>query len=275
MICWQNNKLKINTLLTIKTTKKMTNLALIAYIERETKERGLKSKSWKEVVDTIILPKMAGRENRECINDKFMLLMAFHSYDVMLESVQMHSVLQQVALQRLSKGAVLHDYVDELIPLPKEYSVYSSVHDKSHVMTEGCYEYIMSNAFEACFRDERNKKHAQEIAFGLIHYISPQGDIAWKYIFPKEFKCRGINLYTKATYLVEKHCDFETIFSHYAQEEQWQKHKLWFAQNYSKIKWSEFFKRTNALSGNFLKRFFQRQKIKRNLYKLSLPVASY
>ena len=252
----------------------MNNPNLVAYIERETKERNLANKPWKEVVDNIILPKMAGKSNRWCINDKFMLLMALHYYDVMLESISLYSTLQQIALQRLSCGAVRHEYVSDAKPLPKEYHEYSSVHDEAHVMTEGCYEYIMSGAFEWCFRDERNKHHAQEIAFGLIHHISPQGDIAWNYTFPEALKCRGINLYTKMTYLVEKHCDFDTLFEHYAQENEWKKHRIWLANNYQKIDWTKFFERTKTLSGNFVKRFFTKREIQRELYRLSLPAAS-
>lgn len=255
----------------------MNNPNLISYIESKTGERNLRSKTLEEVVNTIVLPKMVGGPKREFIGDAFMHLMREHYYSIRIEckDLKLYQALQQLALQRLTRGAVEHDYVEATRPLPNEYFQYSAVHDAPYPMTEGCCDYILSDAFEATFYDDANKHHAEEIAFGIIRHTLPNGSIDPSWNLPEKFRVRGQNFYSKATYLVEKYSTFETIFDHYAQPSEWQKHKCWFANNYQKIDWDMFFERTKTLSGNWVKRFFMKREIKRKLYRLSLPVASY
>ena len=70
------------------------------YIAYTAGVHDLKSMTWKQIVDQVVLPKMAGKEHRWCINDRFMNLMALYHYDMMLKDRELFTVLQQIALQR-------------------------------------------------------------------------------------------------------------------------------------------------------------------------------
>ena len=163
------------------------------YIAYTAGVHDLKSMTWKQIVDQVVLPKMAGKEHRRYINDKFMQLMAQYHYDMMLKDRELLTVLQQIALQRISRGAVPHISI-EVKPLPHEFRVYSSVFDKAHLMTQGCYNFIMSGAMELAVKDPATREHTLEIMFGLIRHISPQGKVEWPYVMPEEFKAKGLEL---------------------------------------------------------------------------------
>lgn len=246
---------------------------LILQIEKETGVTNLDKMSWHDIIDNVILPKMAGLvQNRWAISDIFMHFVANNAYDIYLIDKQKASILYEIALQRLSCGAVLHESTTWLETLPKKYWDYSSKWDETHVMTSGCYNFILK-AMEMCLKDEETKDHAQKILFGLLKHISPNGEVSHCYYHLADFKPKATELYFHAERLVEEYVSFEELYRNYAQPAQWQKHKLWFSQHYEKLDWKKFFVDTACLSGNFIQRIKQRQSIKKELKKLALPVA--
>ena len=258
---------------------------LIEYIERETGIHGLQNKSWNSIVENAVLPIMAGGSERDYIGDKFMTFMSIYYYDIMLKNYSIYSILQQLALQRLLNGAVLHDDDYEyhhdkgifpkhgMMSLPTTYMRYSSIFDEPQVMTQGCYDYIMSSAFDEAFKDKSNKDFAMEVAFRLINNISSQGKVDQAFNIGPDFEKEGLKLYSKAVWLVEKFGDYKTVFENYTQTNEWEKHIFWFAKNYAQIDWKMFFKNTKALKGNFINKFLQRRAIKEKIYRESLTVA--
>lgn len=247
---------------------------VIERIEKETKVSNLKGMPWNEIVDKVVLPKMAGpKATRWCINDMFMNLMADYGYCIYTHNNGIGNVLFEIALQRLSCGAVIHGPISWHAYLPAMYWDYSSVGDENYGMTQGCYNFIMKSS-EACLQASKGvRNHTLQILFGLLGHISPSGKVSFVYDALGDFKKNAVELYAHAKRLVEYYANFDELYEYYATPDQWEKHKDWFSQYYEKINWSEFFEDTQCLKGNFIQKFFQRRAIKKEIKKLSLLVA--
>lgn len=246
---------------------------MINYIEAKTGTTGLEKKSWKAIVDEVILPKLAGqRKTRWCINDMFMNFLAEFSYDVSLKDEYTATQMLEIALQRLSCGAVLHEPTPWPEPLDTNYREYSSYYDESHVLTEGCFNFIMK-AMDSCLKNKITRSHALKILFGIIQHVDPNGNLIGSYYVSDKVETKMKTLYDHAVCLVEKYATFDELYANYAKPAQWEKHKLWFADNLSKVDWKRFFVDTKCLEGNIFQRWLQKRAIKKQLKKLSLPVA--
>ena len=239
------------------------------YIANITKEAIPASMTWNEIANQIILPKMAGLKNtRCCIHDDYMNFVADCAPILGYTFGQnLASIMFEIALQRLSCGAVLHDEdpISWPAPLPAKYWEYSSCYDEPHDMTEGCYKFIMQGIGE-CINFDMTRNHAFAILFGIMSNLQPDGSTcnSWKPGFVNGLK--AIALYQIAEGMVERFANFCEIYHHYAKPEQWQKHKIWFARNADKINWKKFFEDTQAASqGNFIQRYKKRRQIKKEI----------
>lgn len=249
---------------------------IITYIEQVTRQRDLSLKNWSDIVNQVILPKMAGPKNkaqsRYMINDMFMNLIAKYAYDISCKDQTLAPILFEVALQRLSCGAVLHDSTPWPEPLPMKYWEYSSRWDERHVMTEGCYNFIMYG-IEQALKFDMTRNHALKILFGLMEYTDANGNVASGFML-SDFKDKAAKLYHHAETLVERHASFEEIFPYYARIGQWEKHILYLSQNKKKINWSVFFDKTQAVTqGNFISRRLQRNALRKKIERAAMPVA--
>ncbi len=243
--------------------EKITN-----YIENVTKERNLSLFTWEELVDKIILPKMAGPKNkaqsRYMINDMFMNLLANFSQEIAEKNIVLAPILFEVGLQRLSCGAVLHDSTPWPEPLPMKYREYSSRWDENHVMTEGCYNFIM-NGLEQALKFDMTRDHALKILFGLMEYTDAAGNIYSGFML-SNFTDKAAQLYRHAEKLVEQYASFEEIYPYYARVGQWEKHIPYLSINKEKIDWDDFFKKSQAVTkGNFISRRLQRNAIRKQI----------
>ena len=110
------------------------------------------------------------------INDMFMNLLANFPQEISEKNIVLAPILFEIGLQRLSCGAVLHDDTPWPEPLPMKYREYSSRWDERHVMSEGCYNFIM-NGLEQSLNFEMTRDHALKILFGLMEYTDAAGNI--------------------------------------------------------------------------------------------------
>lgn len=246
---------------------------IIVYIEQVTKQRDLSLYNWQELVDKVILPKMAGPKNkaqsRYMINDMFMNLLANFPQEISEKNIVLAPILFEIGLQRLSCGAVLHDDTPWPEPLPMKYREYSSRWDERHVMSEGCYNFIM-NGLEQSLNFEMTRDHALKILFGLMEYTDAAGNIYSGFML-SSFKDKVTLLYRHAEKLVEKYASFEEIYPYYARAGQWKKHMLYLSLNKDKIDWDDFFKKLQAVKkGNFISRRLQRNAIRKQIENASL-----
>ena len=249
---------------------------MIAYIENVTREKNLSLKSWKKIVDTVVLPKMAGPKNeiqsRYEINDMYMNLLAKYAYDISCKDQTVAPILFEIGLQRLSCGAVLHDSTPWPEPLPEKYWEYSSCWDEGHVMTQGCYNFIM-NGLEQALKFEMTRDHALKILLGLMQHISPTGNVDINYSL-SNFEDKAAQLYRHAERLVEEYASFEEIYPYYAHPTQWEKHIFFLSQHKKKIKWNDFFERTQAVTKkNFISARIQRNAIRKKIERAAMPIA--
>lgn len=245
---------------------------IITYIENVTEECNLSSKSWQEIVDTVVLPKMAGpKETRWCINDKFMNFLAIHAYDISCKDQTLAPILFEIGLQRLSCGAVLHDSTPWPEPLPKKYWEYSSKWDEPHIMSAGCFNFILLGIKQA-LNFEMTRDHALKILFGLMQYTDRTGNIYSGFML-NDFKDKATQLYRHAERFVEENASFEEIYPYYARPGQWEKHIFYLSKHRHKINWDDFFEKTQAAKGNFISRRLQRNAIRKQIERASMPVA--
>ncbi len=251
----------------------MKNLKLIEQVEKVTGVSNLSNMSWQDIVNNVILPKMAGpRETRWCINDMFMNFVADNAYSIYITDKYLAGVLFEIALQRLSCGAVLHEPTSWPEPLPKQYWDYSSKWDEAHVMTDGCYNFLCK-AMDTCMKCEMTRSHALKVLLGLVSHISPNGSVNYGYLLPEKVKEKSAELYAHAKRTAEEFGTVEELYKSYAHPGQWEKHKCWFADHLTDLDWDRFFEDTKCLKGNFFQRFIQKRTIKEDLKKLSLTVA--
>lgn len=246
------------------------------YIESVTRVENLSSRNWKDIVDNVVLPRMAGPNGtRWCIHDDFMNFVAEYAYELGVRDSYTATAMLEIGLQRLSCGAVMHsdDPTPWPEPLPKEYHAYSSKWDETHIMTAGCYNFILK-AMEACLQNETTRSHALAILFGLMKQLSPTGEVSHAYYALGNFKKNAATLFAHAQRLAEAYASFEQLYSHYAQPGQWQKHRMWFSKNQKKLNWDRFFKDTKfAKEENIFRRWQNRRALKQELVRQALPVA--
>ena len=248
---------------------------LFSYLEKVTGVNNLENRSWQDVVDNVILPKLAYPANqRDRIGDNFMKFMAEFTQDVCRKDEHLGNIMLEIAMQRISDGAVLHpdDPTPTVEALPQAYRTYGSqsgyMGGEPGLMSKECEDFIV-NALPVCLEHAKTRGHALAIAFGLVHYLNEDGEEQDGYMLDSvAYAPNGKLLYTLARQWVEKYADEETIFRHYAQPNQWRKHIAWFAEQEKaeKLDWENFFAATKAAGeGNFFKRWQNKLRIQKEI----------
>lgn len=100
---------------------------LFSYLEKVTGVNNLENRSWQDVVDNVILPMMAYPANRRNrIGNAFMKFMAEFTQDVCRKDEHLGNIMLEIAMQRISDGAVLHpdDPTPTFEALPQAYRTY-------------------------------------------------------------------------------------------------------------------------------------------------------
>lgn len=228
---------------------------------KTTKEEFCKL-TWPEKVDFILL-RLAGGSNRWCIHKNFMEFMAIYGEDCIKEDRQagtnLASVLFTVAMQRLSKGAVLHENVNFCTQLPEKFWVYSSANDDYHIMTDDCVFFI-KRGLPVAAKYAPTKDYALTIAWGLVEHIDQDG-----YGMDLNDPIIGKDLFFCAQRIImEEEYTYDELFHRYAKPYQWRKHADWLWRYLSRSKkWDEFFKKIEIPGG--LKGWKNRRQIKKEL----------
>lgn len=248
---------------------------IFIYLEKETGVNNLSSMPWAEVVNNVILPKLAGRaEYRNRIYPEFMKFLALYAKEVCQEDNNLGEIMLEIGMQRISNGAVLHE--DDTTPtfkaLPEAYREYASQNyclgGEPGLMGEAEYAFIMQ-ALPVCLHHEKLRAHALAIAFGVLKHLTPEGEVADDYMFGTlSFKPNGKALYEAALSWVMCHATWDELFRHFAQPKQWQKHKKWFKQEIKSknLNWSKFFEATQAAgTGFFVKRWRNRARVEKEI----------
>lgn len=247
---------------------------IFSYLEKTTGVKNLSQKPWAEVVNKVILPKLAGRaENRIRIYPEFMKFLALYAKEAYVKNPYLGEIMLEIAMQRISNGAVLHE--DDKTPtfeaLPRTYREYASQNyclgGEPGLMGEAEYAFIMQ-ALPVCLQHDNTHAHALAIAFGILKHLTPEGKVADDYTFgTATFKPDGKALYEAALSWVMNNASRRELFRHFAQPEQWPKHKAWFKQEIKcgNLTWKNFFKAIEAPKSGFFKRWRTRARIKKEI----------
>ena len=134
--------------------------------------------SQNEVVNKVILPiivQPTGQDIRGWrIGDDYMSLMAEFGEYCWQQDAFTGEILLEIALQRISCGAVLHEASSYKI-LPEAYWKYSAMCDQPGLMSDACFDFLQKQIV-TCLKTKLTREHAQKIIFGLIDHLDEQGN---------------------------------------------------------------------------------------------------
>lgn len=211
--------------------------------------------SWAEQVDYILLH-LAGGSNRWCIYKDFMTFMSLFGNECIEMDRQtgenLASVLFTVAMQRLSKGAVVHEGVNFKEQLPSKFWVYSSFHDDYHIMTDDCLKFIY-DGLPVAAQFKPTSDYALKIAWGLVEHLDEDGNCLGGFeLYCDNANEEGKKLYAKAVEIIENNVSAEDVFAKYSKQDQWKKHKAWL-RGYllGNDCWNDFFKKIGVSTSLF------------------------
>lgn len=156
--------------------------------ERVCKESGveiskIESMTIGEVAEKVILPKILFEVG--CPNfgsPRFMRFMAEWGTYIYSNDYFFGSLLLEIGMQRLSKGALLHEGVNLIKILPKEYQKYTFAYEEYRIMTKECYDFLTNNLeVMFCNLEPKYREHCHKIVFGIMQHIDENGntDLLW------------------------------------------------------------------------------------------------
>ena len=147
----------------------------------------LRKMTQRQLVDEVILPlwlKPSGQSTRGWrIPDSFMEFMARFGDYCYEKDPATGAVLYELALQRISCGAVMHKHREVGIMefLPARYSIYAVGCDQPGLLSPRCWEFLRSQ-MKYMLSIEETKEHATAILFGVLDNIDCQGNLLNGYI---------------------------------------------------------------------------------------------
>ncbi len=169
-------------------------------------------------------------------------------------------ILLEIALQRLSCGAVLHEPTPVQKALPEPYRKYSAACDQYGIMSEDCWKFLTTQG-KLCFNIEETCDHVTKIVFGLLDHLTPDGHELNGYMTGQ---ISGKEMYDWAWEIANEEISFKARYDHFATPERYAKYALFFKENQNQIDWNDFFKRIGL---NGLKNFFRRREVKKELLR--------
>lgn len=191
------------------------------------------------------------------IGDDYMLLMAEFGEYCMLQDCYTGEIMLEIALQRLSRGAVLHES-SRFDILPQEYYKYSAAWDQHGLMSDACWEFL-TKQYRTCLRTNLAKDHVIKIIFGLIDHLDENGNELGRYMLKYDhFHTSPKDVYDWA-WNAAKNLSVKERFEHFATPERWRKYKVFFKENWKDIDEKDFFQRINE------KGFFNKRRIKKEI----------
>ncbi|MBQ7285119.1 MAG: hypothetical protein IJW72_02575 [Alphaproteobacteria bacterium] len=216
-----------------------------------------------EIVNTVVLPRIVyptGQDIRGWrIGDDFMNLMADFAPDFYHADSYTAIILLEIAMQRLSCGAVLHDPTPVLDALPNGYKQYSSACDQPGLMSNGCWNFIRKQA-AFCLSIPQTRDHMTKIIFGLYDHLDKNGNELYGFTLGgSDFKTSGKEVFDFATQTIGN-LTFQEQYEHFATPNRYMRNKEFFRNNWQHIDKKDLAQRLN------IKGFFKEFKTKRAIF---------
>ncbi len=134
-----------------------------------------------DVIQKFVYPKVLKpwqeRENHH-ISDEFMTLMAKHGKTIYNADNTQGNILLEIALQRISRGGVVHKRLPEQgKTLPIWAHIYSAAKDIPAPMSGACFLFLMEQAkYILGNRSPELRNHLITILFGIINNLTEKGE---------------------------------------------------------------------------------------------------
>lgn len=222
----------------------------------------LSSLSHSRLVNEVILPVILNPGGQDIrgwrIGDDYMMLLAEFGEYCLQQDYFTGEIMLEIALQRLSCGAVLHESSRYDI-LPKEYYKYSAAWDQYGLMSDACWKFL-TKQYKTCLRTNLAKEHVTKIIFGLIDHLDEDGNELDRYMLNYDhFHTSSKEVFDWAWKTAAKEFSFEKRYTHFATPERWRKYKTFFKENWKEINQKDFFSKIGE-SG-----FFNKRKIRKEI----------
>lgn len=216
-----------------------------------------------ELVHLFILPRLVvkcGEENRGArIGDDFMRFMTKWGRECIERDRFTGELLMELALQRISKGALLHREVDLWEILPEAYREYTANYDQPRLMDDVCLAFLKEN-LAACFDVENVHYiwHAEEILLGMLDNLHEDGTT--EMIWNEEICTTPVSeIYLWAEELAIRRFGVQKLAERYA-ESYWADGAAFLKKHAAEIDWDGFFKKIDLDAEGYrygaVKRFF-------------------
>lgn len=217
---------------------------------------------YRTVINTVVLPKIlypTGQDIRGWrIGDTYMDLMAEFGRQCWLRDNYTGEIMLEIALQRISCGAVLHETYSFKV-LPEAYWKYSAMGDQPGLMSDTCWKFLQAQA-NICYQAKLTKEHITKIVFGLLDHLDEEGNELKGYMLKYDhFHTASKEVYQWAWQFAVSHFSFEEMYDHFATPEKWERFIDFFKLNRDSIQKSDFCQRI-GVSG-----FWNKRKVWRRL----------
>ena len=200
-----------------------------------------------ELVEKVILPFILGtprgnhRYNR--ISGEYMKFVAQYGQMCVELDRESGELLMEFALQRLSKGAVVHKGIHLINILPEAYRQYTSAYDEPGLMGPECWEFILNNLV-FCVKNLSNaayRNHAEQILWGLFGHLNPDGSTIDGYMWNRAeyVGASEAQAYEWAEKAAVECFGVDAIAQHFALR--WRQHKAFYKRHMSSIHWETAF----------------------------------
>lgn len=214
-----------------------------------------------DLIEQVILPEIVrptGQDTRGWrISDDYMYLIADYGHELWDGDCYRGGFLYEIAMQRISCGAVLHEATRVLEALPGPYRKYSTYFDQPGLMSGGCLHFLTEQAETVLkFKPEgvyvsasasALADHMEKILFGIIDQLDETGKALTNYMLGREID--GAKVFLMA-WITLRRCRPETLWRHCAGQKNWRRWTDFLREQWYCIDHDEF-ARLIGLSGPF------------------------
>ncbi len=203
-----------------------------------------KTKSWQEIINNFILPevlKKGGSARGYKISDDFMSIIAENIVFIRMENKELADAMLELAMQRISCGAVNHPYLGTMLNLPMRYTHYSTFQDKPAPMSDACFDFLQRGLPYCFFDSPKLKKHAEAILFGLVFNLDYKTGEPSKDLDLSNVNTPAYEIMLWAWSATQLFVGFDVFWRKLIADD-WHKYRKFFIENRNKINVKDFHK---------------------------------
>ena len=217
-----------------------------------------------EIVNNVVLPRIVQPTGQDIrgwrIGDDFLELMADFAPDFYRNDAFTAAILLEIAMQRLSCGAVLHEPTPVREALPAEYKQYSAACDQPGLMSDACWNFLRKQA-SFCLSLPQTKDHMSKIIFGLHDHLDAEGNELYGYMLGgSNFHTSGKEVFAFAAETIKNKMSFQEQYEHFSVPGRFRNNKEFFRSNWDKLDLDDLAGRLEITG------FFKKRKVRKAVF---------